>query len=64
MSIGKGLSTLSLPKIFFEESASYYEQYLSNCGYKEKINYWDPTPPNLIKKKETIKKDFMVQPTL
>ena len=52
MPIDKGLSTLSSPKFFFEESASYYEQYLSNCGYKEKLNYRDPTPPNLIKKRK------------
>ena len=30
----------------------YYEQYLSNCGYKEKLNYHDPTPPDLITKRK------------
>ena len=34
----------------FEETARYYEQYLSNWGYKEKLNYRDPTPPILITK--------------
>ena len=30
----------------------YYEQHLSNCGYKEKLNYRDPTPQNLITKRK------------
>ena len=30
----------------------YYEQYPLNCGYKEKVSYRDPTPPNLIKKRK------------
>ena len=30
----------------------YYEQQLSNCGYKEKLNYRDPTPQNLITKRK------------
>ena len=48
MSIEKRLSSLSTPKEIFEETAPYYEQYLPNCGCKEKQNYRDPTPPNLI----------------
>ena len=30
----------------------YYEQYLSNCGYKEKLNYRDPASRNLITKRK------------
>ena len=47
-SIEKLLSCLSSSKEIFEETAPYYEQYLSNCGYKEKLNYRDPTLPNFI----------------
>ena len=36
----------------FEETAPYHEQYLSNCGYKEKLTYRDPAPPNLIRKRK------------
>ena len=43
MSIEKRLSSLSSSKEIFEETAPYYEQYLSNCGYKEKLNYRVPT---------------------
>ena len=50
-SIEKRLSPLSSPKEIFEETALYYEQYLSNCQCKEKLNYRDPTPPNLITKR-------------
>ena len=50
MSIEKRLSSLSSSKKFFEETAPYYEKYLSNCEYKEKLNYRDPTSPNLITK--------------
>ena len=50
MSIGKRLSSLPSSKEIFEETGPYYEQYLSNCGYKEKLNYRDPTSPNLITK--------------
>ena len=46
----KTVITLSSSKEIFEETAPYYEQHLSNCGYKEKLNYRDPTPPNLITK--------------
>ena len=35
-SIEKRLSSLSSSKEIFEETAPYYEQHLSNCGYKEK----------------------------
>ena len=52
MSIGKQLSFSSLSKEIFEETVPYYEQYLSNCGYKEKLNYRDPTSPNLITKRK------------
>ena len=51
-SIEKWLSSLSSSKEIFEETASYYEQYLSNCGYKEKLNYCDPAPPNSITKRK------------
>ena len=30
----------------------HYEQCLSNCRYKEKLNYGDPTPLNLITKRK------------
>ena len=33
-------------------SSSSKEQHLSNCGYKEKLNYRDPTPQNLITKRK------------
>ena len=48
----KCLSSLSLSKETFKETAPYYEQYLSNCGYEEKLNYRDPTSPNLITKRK------------
>ena len=51
-SIEKRLSSLSSSKQIFEETASYYEQQLSNCGCKEKLNYRDPTPQNLITKRK------------
>ena len=50
MSIEKRLSSLSSSKEIFEEAAPYYEQCLSNCGYKQKLNYRDPTSPNIIAK--------------
>ena len=50
--IEKRLSSLSSSKEIFEETAPYYEQQLSNCGYKEKLNYRDPTPQNLITKRK------------
>ena len=46
-SIEKRLSSLPLSKQTFQETTPWYEQYLSKCGYKEKMNYRDPTPPNL-----------------
>ena len=52
VSIQKWLSSLSSSKEMFKETTPYYEQYLSNCGYKEKLNYRDPTSPNLITKKK------------
>ena len=52
MSIEKRLSSLSSPKEIFQETLLYYEQCLSNCGYKEKLNYRDSTPPNLITKRK------------
>ena len=51
-SIEKRLSSLSSSKEIFEETAPYYEQHLSNCGYKEKLNYRDPTPQNVITKRK------------
>ena len=51
-SIEKRLSFLSSSKEIFEETAPYYQQHLSNCGYKEKLNYRDPTPQNLITKRK------------
>ena len=52
MSIEKRLSSLSSSKEIFEETAPYYEQYLLNCGYKEKLNYRDPTSLSLITKRK------------
>ena len=52
MSIEKRLSSLSSSKEIFEEPAPCYEKYLSNCGYREKLNYSDPTSPNLITKRK------------
>ena len=48
MSIEKRLSSLSSPKEIFQETLLYYEQCLSNCGYKEKLRYRDPAPSILI----------------
>ena len=52
MSIEKRLSSLSSSREMFEETTPYYEQYLSNCGYKEKLYHRDPTSPNLITKRK------------
>ena len=52
ISIEKLLSSLSSSKEIFKETAPYYEKYLSNCGYREKLNYRDPTSPNLITKRK------------
>ena len=52
MSTERRLSSLSLSKEILEETARYYEQYLSNCGYKEKLTYRDLTPSNLITKRK------------
>ena len=52
MSIEKRLSSLSSSREIFEETSPYYEQHLSNCGYKEKLNHRDPTSPNLITKRK------------
>ena len=52
MSIQKRLSSLSSSKKIFEEAEPYYEQCLSNCGCKQKLNYRDPTYPNIITKKK------------
>ena len=52
MSMEKRLSSLSSSKEIFQETVSYYEQCLSNGGYKEKMNYRDPTPPNFITKRK------------
>ena len=52
MSMEKWLSSLSSSKDIFEEAAPYYEQHISNCRYKEKLNYQDPTSPNLIIKRK------------
>lgn len=64
MPIEKQLLSASSLKEILERTVSYYEQYLSICRYKEKLNYHDPTPPNLITKKEMTKKHFIVYPTL
>ena len=61
-SIEKRLSSLSLSKEIFEETALHYEQYLSNCGYKKKLNYRDPTPPNLITKRKRQKNILWFNP--
>ena len=52
VTIEKRLSSLSSSKQIFQEIVPYYEQCLSNCGYKQKLNYRDPTLPNLITKKK------------
>ena len=52
MSIGKRLSSLSSSKEIFEETAPYYEKRLSNCEYREKLNYRDKTSPDLITKRK------------
>ena len=52
MSIEKRLSSLWSPKDIFEETAPYYEKYLSNCRYRENLNYRDPTSPSLITKRK------------
>ena len=50
MPIEERSSSSSSFKKFFKETVPHYEQYLSNCGYKEKLNYRDPISLNLIKK--------------
>ena len=55
MSIEKRLSSLSLSKEIFEEIAPCYEKYLSNCGYREKLNYRDPISPNLVTKRRRLR---------
>ena len=52
MIIEKRLSSSSSSKEIFEETAPYYEKYLSNCGYREMLNCSDPTCPNLITKRK------------
>ena len=52
MSIEKQLSSLLTSKEIFGETAPYYEKYLSNCGYREKLNYPDQASPNLITKRK------------
>ena len=52
MSIEKRLSSLPSSKEIFEETAPYYEQYLLNCRYKEKLYYRRPAPSNLITKRK------------
>ena len=52
MSIEKQLSSFSSTKEIFQETVPYYKQCLSNCEYKEKLNYRDPRPPNLITKRK------------
>ena len=42
--------SLSSSKEIFEETAPHYVQYLSNWGYKEKLNYRDQTSLDLITK--------------
>ena len=49
MPIEKRLPSLSSSKEIFEETAPYYENY---CGCREKLNYCDPTTPNLITKRK------------
>ena len=62
MSVEKRVSSLSSPKEILEETAPYYEQYLSNCRYKEKLNYRDPTAPNSITKKKRQKNILRFNP--
>ena len=63
MSVRKWLSSLSSWKEIFEETAPYYQQYLSNCGYKEKLNLRDPTPSNLITKRKRQRNILWFNPT-
>ena len=51
MSIEKRLSSFfTSSKEIFE--APYYEKHLSKCGYREKLNFSDPSSPNLITKRK------------
>ena len=52
MSIDKRFPSWSPSKEIFEETAPCYGQYLSSCGYKEKLSCCDSTPPNLITKRK------------
>ena len=63
MSIEKWLSSLSSSKEIFKETAPYYERYLSNCEYKEKLNYRDPISPNLITKRKQQRNILWLNPT-
>ena len=60
MWLEKLLSSLSSSKEIVEETALYYEKYLSNCGHREKMNYRDPTSHKFNYQKETSKKHIMV----
>ena len=62
VSAEKRLSSLSSSQEIFEEAAPYYEQCLSNCRYKEKLNYRDPNSPNLITKRKRQRNIFWFNP--
>ena len=63
MSIEKRLSSFSSSKKCFEETAPYFEHYLSNCIYKEKLSYRGPTSPNLITKRKWQKNSLWFHPS-
>ena len=58
VSIEKRLSSLSSSKQIFEEAAPYYEQCLSNCGYKQRNILWF-NPPYSKTVKRKISKSFL-----
>ena len=63
MPIEERSSSSSSFKIFFKETVPHYEQYLSNCGYKEKLNYRDPISLNLITKSKRQRNILWFNPT-
>ena len=53
------MSSLSSSKEIFQETTpTPYEQYLSDRGYRENLNYRDPTPSNLTTKKKRQRNKF------
>ena len=58
----KTLSSLSSSKEICEETLPYYEKYLSNCRYRENLNYRDPASSNLITKRKEGRKILWFNP--